>query len=530
MNRSLLTRIEKLEAQQQMAEKRHVTINNDGSMIIHKKEKNFFYYPSATGKLFHADDSDVKVIMGPFGSGKSTICCAEVVQQACLMPKWKGERRSSRYAFVRNTAAELETTTLASWLEWFDELGEIKSRKKPLMIYEHEFNDGNGIIELEIIFIALDRPEDLKRVKSMNLTAVYFNEMSHMPHAALDFLKGRINRYPSNDMCSSYYSYIMGDYNPPNPRHWLYEEFEVKKTIGYKLFKQPSGLVLDEKGNAVKDENGEYIANKDADNYDVGLKKDYYIKMARGAGEEFIKVYCLGQYGLVKEGLPVYQEYNDDLHSSNEIDYNPDLPVDFGWDFGLTPACVLLQRDADGRVLVFKEFVTDRMGINHLVEDVVIPYLNKECPGWRQAISVGDPAGNAGQQTDETTCINAISERGIETFGAPSNQLVPRIEAVRGYLSRLSSGKPKFILSRKGCPHLREGFLGGYHYKKLRLLNEEKYRDEPEKNEFSHIHDALQYILLHITKMVYSGEEDDIIAKIYNPEKPFFHGAILRRK
>jgi hypothetical protein len=43
---------------------------------------------------------------------------------------------------------------------------------------------------------------------------------------------------------------------------------------------------------------------------------------------------------------------------------------------------------------------------------------------------------------------------------------------------------------------LREGFLGGYHFRKFRSTDKAastKYAESPDKNEYSHIHDALQY-------------------------------------
>ena len=42
---------------------------------------------------------------------------------------------------------------------------------------------------------------------------------------------------------------------------------------------------------------------------------------------------------------------------------------------------------------------------------------------------------------------------------------------------------------------LRKGFAGGYHYRRLKVAGDERYHDEPNKNEFSHVHDALQYAL-----------------------------------
>jgi len=42
---------------------------------------------------------------------------------------------------------------------------------------------------------------------------------------------------------------------------------------------------------------------------------------------------------------------------------------------------------------------------------------------------------------------------------------------------------------------LIKGFEGGYGYKRMEVSGE-RYADKPDKNMFSHIHDALQYLML----------------------------------
>lgn len=43
------------------------------------------------------------------------------------------------------------------------------------------------------------------------------------------------------------------------------------------------------------------------------------------------------------------------------------------------------------------------------------------------------------------------------------------------------------------CKALRKGFNGGYRYRQLQVAGDERYTDEPDKNQYSHIHDAAQY-------------------------------------
>jgi hypothetical protein len=61
-------------------------------------------------------------------------------------------------------------------------------------------------------------------------------------------------------------------------------------------------------------------------------------------------------------------------------------------------------------------------------------------------------------------------------------------------LGRLVDGKPGLLLS-PACKVLRKGFAGGYHYRRVKVTGDERYHDMPDKNAFSHPHDALQYAL-----------------------------------
>jgi hypothetical protein len=51
------------------------------------------------------------------------------------------------------------------------------------------------------------------------------------------------------------------------------------------------------------------------------------------------------------------------------------------------------------------------------------------------------------------------------------------------------------------CEMIRRGFNGRYQYKRLQLSGEDRYKDVPDKNDYSHLQDALQYAALHSQTM-----------------------------
>ena len=511
LKQTILTYSQSMDVQHET----HLNIK-DMRTEINDIPKNKIYVPTPTCSLAHNDDSLVRLVMGPYGSGKTTWAVNEIVRRVSNMPNWSNGRRRARWAIVRNTSGELQSTTLNTWLNWFGGLGDVHRRQKPILIYNHAFRDERGVVELELIFLALDRPDDVRKVKSLELTGCYLNELSEIPQAALSHMKGRVGRFPSkNDCPEPYWSGIIADTNPPDDDHWLYNDFEARQIEGYKLFKQPPGLIkIDNK----------WLKNPHAENIE-NLPDDYYERLATGQTEEFIKVFCLGQYGTVGTGRLVYPEYNDDLHAVDDIPSIQGDPIHLGWDFGLTPHCLVYQISPSGQFRALKEYGTEGMGIKTFAESIVLPRIKQDFPYNKIGFSDGDPSGtSASEIMEEMSCIGVLNDIGIVTEPASTNKIDPRLNAVRFFLNRMSDKKPAFVLSKKGCPVLRRGFLKNYYYKRMAIPGEERYQNEPNKNHpYSDIHDCLQYGALRFASNIVNQEKKQPDLKdIYNPAMRIF--------
>lgn len=120
---------------------------------------------------FHADDHFVKGIMGCFASGKSVGMDWDVFLRCKTMTKMKDGVRRSRWALIRNTKEQLKDTTIRTWLDWFPD-GVTGNFSVSDMTYHLKYQD----IEAEILFRALDRPEDIRKLLSMELTGAFINE------------------------------------------------------------------------------------------------------------------------------------------------------------------------------------------------------------------------------------------------------------------------------------------------------------------------------------------------------------------
>src|SRR5262249_4866952 len=153
------------------------------------------------------------------------------------------------------------------------------------------------------------------------------------------------------------------------------------------------------------------------------------------------------------------------------------------------------QKLVDGRWLIFDEVLTDNTGVPRFGE-VLAAHVRANYPDHDVGAVWGDPAGNQRSQTDERTALEILREvTSWRCKPAPSNDLTMRLEGVRGALNRMIDGKPGFVLSPR-CAALRKGFSGGYHYKAIRSALGQQHHETPNKNQYSHPHDALQYLLL----------------------------------
>ena len=46
------------------------------------------------------------------------------------------------------------------------------------------------------------------------------------------------------------------------------------------------------------------------------------------------------------------------------------------------------------------------------------------------------------------------------------------------------------------CRMMRKGLMGGFCYKKLKVIGSDKFHETPDKNLYSHIVEALEYAVL----------------------------------
>jgi len=450
---------------------------------------SYSYERVPTIRRFAQSDARVRAIMGAFGSGKSSGCLWELIRRSIQQVPGRDGIRKTRFAIVRNSYPQLRDTTIKTVLEWLP----------PKFFGQYKVADHDYIItgfegcRIELMFRALDRPEQIDNLLSLELTGAWLNEVKEVPKEIVDAIDGRIDRYPKIEDGGRTWTGIIMDTNPPDDHSWFYRIFEEEQPEGWELFKQPSGLSKDAE-NILTHEEFEIIQKDPKADIVGGLHPDYYINLAKGKSKDYIDVFIHGDYGLLKEGKPVYENtFNNQLHvADHNIMPILNKEIVIGMDFGLTPAAVFLQQSMRGVVRVLDELYEEDMGIENFVNNVLTPHLNMYYPS-NKVLICGDPAGVNRADTDERTCFDVLRSLNYKVIPAKSNALTYRIGAVEYFLGKMVDAHPAFLLSPT-CKLLRKGFVSGYVYRRIRSgASTLKYTDTPLKNEYSHPHDALQY-------------------------------------
>lgn len=343
--------------------------------------------------------------------------------------------------------------------------------------------DGTSV-RCEVIFIAFDRPEHVKKARGIQTTWVWLNETKEHSKAVVDMLDLRAGRYPSakEGVRATHYG-LVGDSNAPDEDHWYFKLAEEDKPEGWKFHRQPGGVFKDGE---------DWKVNPDAENVS-NLPTAYYHRGMQGKTDDWIKVNLANEYGFVSSGKPVHPMYVDSVHCQH-LDFEPskDIPIVLGFDFGRTPACAFLQRTSMGRWVCFDEFCLSDSGAIDFAPQLK-RYIDGNYPdhkfrGW------GDPSGDSKNQANADTPFKIIRAAGIPCTPTTTNDPAMRRAALEITMKEnCMDGKPRFTVLPK-AKMIRKGLQGGFCYRRIQVSGD-RYTDEPDKNEYSHPVEALEYAL-----------------------------------
>ncbi len=469
-----------------------------------------FAPPGPVGAAFMESDDFVRGIRGPFGSGKSVLCVHDILKRAQQQEPYvtrdpagniTSRVRYTRWAVVRNTFPELKLTTVKTWLRWVPETLGTFLWSAP---FTHHLNypmaDGTTV-DAEIIFLALDSPDDVKKLLSLDLTGVWINEAREVAKEIVDACTGRVDRYPDPAMGGPTWTGVIMDTNAPGEEHWWpiiagdveapewmseEEKLLLVRPADWSFFCQPAAMLETFEGDKLTG----YRINPDRENPILGER--YYVRMVSGKSRTWIKIYILNEYATLISGKAVYErEWNDELHIARERLAPIDgIPIIIGVDYGRTPAAAFKQKVGEQMRLIHElvlSGVSTRTFGNAIRREVArLGWQNFRFDAW------GDPSGDDLKETSDEVPSQILRNCGVPVKAAPTNDPLVRIETTAALMSKMTIDGPAFLVSPH-CKNFITGARGGYHYKPIGGLRTGQYDSRPNKNRSSHIQDADQY-------------------------------------
>jgi hypothetical protein len=450
---------------------------------------------------FVVSDREVDIIQGPLGSGKTRALCARIMRHAQQqrVSKLTGFRMS-RWFLARNTYPDLKTTTIRTWLEMFPEqvYGRFNWGQPP----SHKIRFGD--VSLDIDFLALDKPEDVRKLRSTEYTGGAFNELPFIEKEIFDEGTSRL-RYPGISHGGSAWHGIIADANAPDEDHWLavmtgQVDFPPNLTEDEKtafqwpdhwgFYKQPPAVLeVRDTHNTITG----YEVNQDAENL-ANLPPGYYAKQLFGKKKAWIDSRLRNVVALVVEGSPVYPEFVVEVHVAREaLRPIPGVTLTVGLDFGRQPAAIFMQ-GANNRVYVQYELLGHNEGAVTFAPKVK-RFIAEKYPAWEmENVNFwGDPKGQDKGQADERTAYDIFRANGMVVRPPPSlkqNMIETRVSAVTNVHNEMHDGKPRYVMSPL-CRTLKVAKAGRYH-----LIKEDDGVLRPKKDRYSNPADAEQYGIL----------------------------------
>lgn len=458
------------------------------------------FTPPGTLAGFFLSQMFASFAVGPYGSTKTTSGLMKIAYEASRVAACADGVRRSRCVVVRNTKQMLWDTTIKDFLKWFPD-GVAGTLRKTDSAFVLRWGD----VECEVLFRGLDEANDVRRLLSLQLSFGVMDEFKEIHPDIYEALAGRVGRYPDKvlvpprpewgvdekgnpiggcvDDTGKPMKKLWGMSNPPDADTW-WETLLSTPPANMHVTLQPSGL------------------SPEADWVHL-LDSGYYENLAElhANDQDWIDVFIHGQFGKSLQGQPVFRAFNKTIHVAKETLRPLPTTLVIGVDAGLTPAAVLTQQTHDGRVIILDEIAAFDMGALRFCREKLKPLLIKKYPGVTHHVVI-DPAAFQRAQSDERSVADIFKTEGFAVKPARTNSISGRIASVDAFLTRNINGNPAFLLD-PGCTRLIAALRSQYRYK---FNTKGEKDDKPEKNDASHISDALQYACLaHDNGGVFGG-------------------------
>ena len=281
---------------------------------------------------FYNDQNRYCHAYGGSGSGKSYVA----VQKLII----RGLKKKHRFLCVRKTKKSIKSSVFQLFKDVISDWG---------LTNYFEYNNTEHTIKSLIngttyVTFGIDDPEKLKSIQG--ITGIWIEEATELDKEDFTQLDLRLR----GDTPS--YKQIVITYNPVDESHWLVKRFfedQDQKTSLHKTTYLDNKFIDQEYKNTLND-----LAKHD---------------------ENFYRIYCLGEWGVLKSENPFLSNYNHAQHESNEAVFDPEKQILVSVDFNINPLAVNFAhqwRDKNGEHFhVFDEMDITEASIPKLALDIL---------------------------------------------------------------------------------------------------------------------------------------------------------------
>ena len=455
------------------------------------------YICQPTAKRFHETTGKlVRGIRGPRNSGKSVSMVWDIFMRAQAIPPMIGTNiRSSAWLIVAKTYNRIQDTALKEWSTWFGKpMTQTWLGNRPRAEVDYSLPDGTRV-EMDLLFAAADDPLSAAQFKSMQMTGAWLVEASEISdETVLSMMIDTVQRYPAKrDGGDNGLGGVIMDTNAMSTNHWWYRKEAVERPANWEFYVQPPALLEVPGSNPPQFVpnlgQGAFPPAENIENLNGGHQ--WYMDRIAGKSVLFTRVYFCNEFGELAEGVPIYQNFNDQLHAEDTLEVYRGLPLVMCADFGRTPAISFAQMDPRGQLRIIDEIITKDFSMRKCARELLVPRLRNEYFGMSYMAFGENSGGSRGQQNDKSCFDEFYDATGIHMDPASTNLQQPRWEAVRYFLDM----RDGFKISRRKCPIAYEGFLGKYCMDQTGMEEKGVY-GQVRDNIFTHVADSVQVAAL----------------------------------
>lgn len=399
--------------------------------------------------------------------------------------------RRTRFAIVRNTLPQLLTTSAKTIQQMLRGIVQWEAQYKTFWVRMDN-------IESEWILLPLDTPDNVDRLLSLDLTAVWLSELRELPPQILLDALSRCGRFPAmSDGGPTWYGAIgeTNSFNEDSPWNQILEDkvlMDKPLPDTWDYFIQPGA----------RDPGAENREN---------LVPGYYEDLITSNSAAWVEQYVDNRISPSLSGEAVYRNsFIRTFHvAKQQLLPIPGTLIVIGMDFGRNPAAIISQLDPRGRLVVLDEAMETGMGVEQFIIKTLRPLLAHPKYSRLPVGIVGDPSGVARGQVGEESVFKALTRLGFASQPAMTNLIDPRLRAVEKWLLQSRDGGPALLISPH-CEKLITAFASRYRYAKLK--SGELHPLPEKKHPWSDLSDAMQYAAL--------GHSGQVLSRLNRVRRP----------